>query len=275
MCAMRFGNCRGFSFIMTMMLVPAFMVALSAVVLIGQVSIAKMRLQIAADRGAYIGAMTLAKSLNEIASSNRAIHSAFKSIRKDFIGDMQQSESAARERIERYQSEIGLEFQKVGRILTRAPELARSYALAVAMSNAPASELEVIVKADFAISDRLDPDFQWSRLSYDFVEGGNFADPEGVGHGYFDALSHLLKERRFDGWVAVVAAQPVAPLSLSTSYGGVFSVTATSAAKAYGGSIVNYAISHHEDRQSMSNEILPDWLYRAAMIPFELLKGGG
>ncbi len=188
---------------------------------------------------------------------------------------MQQSQSAARERIGRYQNEIGFEFQRVARILTRAPEPARSHALAVAMSNAPHLRLEVIINADFAISDRLSTQVFSGAGFHTILWRGNFADPEEVRHGSFEALSHLLKERRFDGWVAVAAAQPIAPLSLSESYGGVFSVTATSAAKAYGGSIADYALSHREDSHSTSSEILTDWLYRAAMIPFELLKGGG
>lgn len=265
---LKFGNCRGSSLIILMMTVPVFVAAISAVVLIGQVSLAKMRLQIAADRGAYAGAMSLAKSLNELAAANRTIHRAFESIKNDFASDMQQSQSAARERIDKYQSDIGLEFQKVAKILSLAPDLARAHALAVAMANAPASEIETGINADFAISDRIDPEVQWRRLSYDFVEGSNFADPEDLGHGSFEALSHLIKERRFDGWVAVGTSQRITPLSLSDSYGGDFVATATAAAKAYGGSIANYALSEHENYQTLPGEILPDSLYRAVMIPF-------
>ena len=266
-------DCSGFSFVILMMMVPAIVAGISAVIVIGQISIAKMRLQIAVDRGAYAGAMTLARSLNDIASANSMIRRAFESIRGDFENDMQQSESAARERIDEYQAEVALEFQKISEILEQAPEKARFHALSVAIANAPESEIQISMDSNFIISDRAVPDLQQFTLGYDFVEGSNFADPDDVGHGSFKALSHLIKERRFDGWVAMAASQRVVPLSLANSYGGDFALVAVGAAKAYGGSLEKYALSAGRIPSSISEGVPPDNLYRGAMIPFQLLSG--
>lgn len=250
-------------------IVPAFILLLSAVIWIGQLIVARARLQASADRAAYAGAASLAHSLNCIAGSNWNIHKSYKDLVRDFKADTQQNKGAAAQRYERYQAELNFELGRIGDIVSGMHEGARHVAMSLLLANAPGATSSVSAYGDVVISDSLDPDDQWGDVEYNYVEGPSFVDPEGVDGGSYRALKFLIKESVHGASLGVFAKIDVKPLLLDDVWGGV-PVYAAAAAQAFGGSIRDFALKEAdslEEAEAALSEDGADGLYRAALVP--------
>lgn len=258
------------------LIVPIIISIIAALMLIGQIVFARVRLSVAADRAAYAGASSLADSMNRIAAANWGIRKAYRDLEGDFRAMSQQNRNAAQQRFERYSSEVEDHLSTIGDISSGMGDAAREIAEGYLHDRAPAAVHQVSVQSAITLSDSIDPERQHGNPSYDYITGPSFADPSDVDGGSFSALKFLIKESASGPSIVVAAAGRVRPLLLQSTFGD-FSVSAISSAMAFGGSVEGFALKDGDspaEAESRTAEDGDDNLYRAAAMPPSSPGGG-
>lgn len=255
--------------VLLMFAIPFMIAAMAMVISLGQVTMARMRVQIAADRASYAAAASMADSMNRVAAENRSIHDAFKTIDAEYKRSSQDNEEGVRQSYERYEERRVVAEDNISQILGSMGARARAIAENLGAANAPRAEFQVKVVDRVELAPDIEPELQNLELNYQYVSGDTFVDPRSVEGGSKVGLSYLMKRAAGmpDAAITVDATAAVRPLILSQLLGGDTIVRASSAAQVFGGSVKEYALAEDDDRSS-------DHLYRAVNIPRWLIEEG-
>ena len=252
--------------VLFVLLVPVFVSFLMAIVVFGQIAIAKARLQIATDRAAYAGAASLAHSMDEIARANWKIHRSYLDLRHDFETMSQRNESTAKARYDNYNSEAEHHSDEIRDAISRMSDDAHEYAESTFQINSNGGSCDIRINSDISISDSLYPSSQWRTLNYNYIKGESFIDPNGVDGKNFRVLKYLAKKRDSGPTVLVSAIKAIKPLvHIGNPY---IVVRVEAAAMAYGGSISKFALlggDKLDDEGVVGSN--SDELYRSTIIP--------
>lgn len=251
-------------------IVPICAALLALVVETGRISLARIRLQSAADRAAFAGAASIANSLNRIAVQNWKLNKAWRDLDRDFASDAQQNRETARQRFTRYSSERDALLSEMETISSSIEDRSRNISLGLFLRNEPLASAEVITRAEPVLMDNANHERQWGKVRYGSIEGPIFTDPESVESGEFDALKYVIKNPGPDASVGVIARQRVRPVMLRRILGDGVEIKTTSSAQAFGGSVELFAQKETDSIEDAESKILDDGtddLYRPAIVP--------
>jgi hypothetical protein len=252
--------------------VPILTALLLLIVDMGRISLARARLQAATDRAAYAAASSLAYSMNELAAADWELHHAYRELRDQFEADSEQSENAARVRIDEYEirrdgalSEMEFAIQTMG-------ESALGHAESTLLKNSDVTTLDMTFGGEPMLETRNEV------IDYAYMEGGGGAmDPEKQEEHSYEALSHMVKERSPGTTIGVFATTEVSPLMLGAVAADPVEVHAASAAQAFGGSIEEFALKETdsvEEAEALELEDDYDALYRSSLVPVWTVNEG-
>lgn len=244
----------------------------------GRITVARARLEVAADRAAYAGAAALSHALNSVAKENWKIHKAWRDLKHDYDRDMQQTVESATQRFHRYEGERDAAFDSIALIQNSISRHAREIAIDVLSANAPFATGNVLASEAIPLRDDIDPGEQQGRPRYDRVTGQSFIDPVGTESATFDALKFLIKPNGPNAAIGVSATQKIKPMLLSRFIDGDIEINATAAASSFGGSIERFArkeTGSFGEAAAQISEDGSDGLYHQAMVPMWTLGEAG
>lgn len=228
--------------ILTTAAIPVMIVLVLLLYDAGRILVARSRVSAAADRAAYAGAAVLADGMNGIARENWMIHSAWQKLEADFKRDTQKNRDTAMNRIGEYENARDISRARMDLIGQKMFGRASEVALSLLAKNAPHAEGLTFPGGEILLSDDLRPDEQYGSVSYNYVVGSDYIDPEKIENGAYRGLKFRIKNGAPGAAIGIVAQETVSGLLLGKRFGRAEAViTATSAAQAFGGSIENFA----------------------------------
>lgn len=262
-----------------------FMLSMTLIVLMfalvidaGRITVARSRLEMAADRAAYAGAAALSHAYNSVAVENWKIHKAWRDLKHDFDRDTQQSVESATQRFHRYEGERDAAFDVIALVQNSMAGHVRETALDVLGENSPAAQGGVVVGNAIPLRDDVAPGEQQGHPSYERVTGQSFIDPVGTEGRSFDALKFLIKPNGPNAVIGVFATQKIKPMLLARFIDGDIEINASAAASSFGGSIEGFARKETDSIEEAEAEISDDGsdgLYHQAIVPMWTLGEAG
>lgn len=257
-------NNKGGAIVMMILLLPLFISIIAGVIWIGQVAFTKIRVQSAVRMAAKAGAAHMAHSLNGIAELNRDLYDEYSNLKSDLTSDSQQNLEAAEQRISRYEEARDTLLAQMHDVKSDMNDVAKVVADATLRASIGGYDGQIVTSDEIVLSSDLSPG-QWENLSFDYIEGNSFIDPDDWSSSSYDALRIMRKERRPDAWIGLVAAKTINPIMHHAS-SSQLRVMAVSAAKAFGGSIACHAAPSTPECDFGSGGF--DYLYHSSNLPF-------
>lgn len=289
-------NCSGQYAVMLAFILPVFVVMISAVVVIGNLTDAKVRLQAALDRGMYAGAARLSFLMNRAGELAWEYHKSYRDLRDIFESTSQQSSSEGESKLnelETKQNELLRQIDEISRgmyaqahrtvyeVLDANLHLSKGFAgtpdykicagLPVGIADEMLCDwMPAINRSESAFSivtaDTVD-------LSYDYIQG-DFADPSDKGGGGRAVVPFIMK----DGSRVAIAGEAEMnvriPL-LHEVFGDTLRMRVASAGQSYGGSIRSFGLLSGDDLNAVAeSDDGRKYRYHPSLISFRGISSG-
>lgn len=248
---------------------PLLVALLAVVVNVGMLLHARAKLQVAADRGVYAGAASIAHDMNRIARANWGIHSEYARLEDWLNGTSEPSEEEINNRFSEARARQAELFAQIRDINAGMFGKAVEVAGGVAAANVPGVEFVPFFDPPedgmMQIGGQED-DEHYGYLSGADIEGTTF-DPESYDvEAPEEVLKYLEKNDGrslfFGGWVISQSRAPI----FSSLFGGASEIAAEAGAQPYGGSIRAFAeVNPMGDDPPDSSA--KQYLYRVAFVP--------
>lgn len=261
---------RGNVTIFIAIITPVMIAMLALIVNVGMLLYSRVKIQIAADRGAYAGAAVLAHALNQIAIADWKIHHEYVELEKWLSSTSERSKDEIKKRMDETKQRQGDLIDEINQINTSMFESAVITAQSVSSANYSGSEF-----MPFALPN-LEGMF---RIGLTEEEGAHFGDVSGANimGQTFDPDSYEIGDKMqmlryvektpqadvlFGGWVKGISPTPV----MLNIFGESSDLLAAAAAQPYGGSISEFA-QVKPDADEPPNVLARELLYRVAFVP--------
>ncbi|MFH0800023.1 MAG: Tad domain-containing protein [Pseudomonadota bacterium] len=269
------GKERGSVAVLIMIAVPLMVVMLALAIDLGRIAVARARLEAAADRAAYVGAVVLADALNEISFQNWRIYKDWRNLVSEFGSDSQQTKATSQRRIASFKRGYDVDSENIREIQDEMPARANAYALNLLAANAPNSTGRTVLPGGVFLSDSEEQE-QDGHVDYSYVTGTDYLDPTSVETKSYDHKSYLVKPKGPDATIGVLASETIRPMLLGKFFDHV-EISASAAAQAFGGSVRNFALKATDTVSEARDQISAegsDELYHAALVPMWTLGAG-
>lgn len=268
---MRFSTVKqkGSIVILMVIAIPLVVATLAAIVDLGQITLVRARLYAAADRAVYIGAATMADSMNRIAKQNWEINKAWRDLEQDFRENTQQNDKRRKEAINTFEGKYAAASEKIGEIQDAMWDRARLSTINMLTANTEGATGDIVGRGDVPISEDEDAG-QTGKANYGEVKGEVFIDPEDVNKGSYSHTKYLTKPKGPDTTIGIFAEQTIRPMFFSRFFPNDFKVYAEATAQAFGGSVEDFALKETDSVEDAEKEVQGDGydaLYRAAIVP--------
>ncbi|PIR20284.1 MAG: hypothetical protein COV45_06950 [Deltaproteobacteria bacterium CG11_big_fil_rev_8_21_14_0_20_47_16] len=219
-------------------MMPVIALLMIAVINVSHVVYAKIRLQDAADRAAYVGAAKQAYIMNRMGEDNLAIQKRFSDLKEELTHNSKQTVEKGRERVSQVRSEIMGRWQEMEAWNDGAWETVRTTSqdlLSKGYAGAwliPQKSSRLLTLLDHAETD------QYQKLKFDGMRGDLFFDPADHDDGEDSILSYLVKDPLHEVRWEVTACAVMPNLLLASKFQNInHQLCASAAAQPHGGSI--------------------------------------